>query len=145
MPRRVKLPTVEMGDVHLFLVDDWTAGWEVLQGTVFGAQVSVVSREAVNHALHRLSRPLVDSLGIPPEGALRKVPKQCWHRRKQSDIPYACPLYDKRTCLTTSPDMPWCFEPEGGFDGVVRKKASEAISLWREGVYVVVVMEDLHA
>jgi hypothetical protein len=141
MPRRVKLPTSEMGDVHLLLVDGWTEGWDVLKDTVFGAQVSVLSREVVDHALHRYSRPLVDALGIPPEGALRKVPRLCWHRRKRSDNQFACPLYDKHDCQTPSPKMPWCFEPDGGFDETVRKKASEAIELWREGVYVVVMEE----
>lgn len=139
MPRRVKLPTLEMGDVHLLLVDGWTAGWEVLRGTVFGKQISVVSREAVDHALHKLSRPLVDALGIPPEGALRKIPRQCWHRKKQPDKPYPCPLYDKKACQATSPDAPWCFEPDDTPDNAVRKKAAELAELWREGVYVVVV------
>lgn len=142
MPRRVKLPTLEMGDVHLYLVHNWTSGWDVLRGTIFGEQISVVPKEVVDHALHRLSRPLVNALGIPPEGALRKVPRQCWHRKKREDKPFPCPLYEKRTCLVTSPKMPWCFEPDGDFSEAVRKKAAEAISLWREGVYVVVTTED---
>lgn len=139
MPRRVKLPTLEMGEIQLLLVDDWSHGWEVLQGTVFGEQVSVVSREVVDHALHRYSRPLVDTLGIPPDGALRKVPRECWRRLKREENPRACILYDKGRCLTTSPDMPWCFEPDGDFDEVIRKKGAEAIELWHEGVYIVVV------
>ena len=139
MSRRVKLPTLEMGDIHLLLVDGWSGGWEVLQGTVFGDVVSVVGREVVDHALHRLSRPLVNALGIPPVGALRKVPRECWRRRKQEGLPVPCPLYDKSSCRTTSPKMPWCFEPDGDFDPAVRKKASEAIELWHEGVYIVVV------
>lgn len=142
MPRRVKLPTLEMGDVHLLLVDNWEGGWSVLRGTIFGDQLSVVSREAVDHALHRWSRPLVKSLGISPEGALRKIPRLCWYRLKREDLPYACPLHDKHNCQATSKKMPWCFEPEGGFDAVVRKKAAEAIGLWQEGVYIVVLTED---
>lgn len=145
MPRRVKLPTLERGDIHLLLVDGWSGGWEVLRGTIFGNLISVVSREAVDHALHRLSRPLVNALGIPPEGALRKVPRQCWHRQKHPpERLYACPLYDKHDCQAISENMSWCFEPEGDFSVVVRKKAAETIGLWREGVYVVVMMEDSH-
>ncbi len=139
MPRRVRLPTLEMGDIELLLIDGWTAGWGKLQGTLFGNLISVVSREVVNHALHRFSRPLVDNLGIPPEGALRKVPRQCWNRKKRPGVLYKCPLYDKRACQPISPDMPWCFEPDDVPDKAIRKKAAEAIELWHEGVYVVVV------
>lgn len=141
----MKLPTLEMGDIHLLLVDGWTGGWEVLRGTVFGAQISVVKREIVDHALHRLSRPLVEALGIPPEGALRKIPpvsRRCRMRRKNDEVPYKCPLYDKNNCFPTAKAMPWCFEPDGVENQEVRKKAVEAIELWREGVYVVVVLED---
>ena len=145
MPRRVKLPTLEMGDVHLWLVDGWTDGWDILRGTPIGDLLSVISRGVINHALHRWSRPLVDALGIPPEGALRKVPQECWARRKQPGNLFACPLHDKHACLVSSPKMPWCFEPDGIEETEIRKKASEAVMLWRDGVYVVIVVEDQYA
>lgn len=140
MSRLVKLPTQEMGEVQLMLLTGWEGDWAALRSTVFGDQLSVVSRETVDHALHRLSRPLVDNLGIPPVGALRKVPpvsRRCWlrHRRKRQR---ACPIRGPE-CHIESSKMPWCFEPDGVEDELVRKMATQAIELWRQGVYVVVV------
>lgn len=144
MPRRVKLPTLEMGEVQLLLLDGWEKEWAVLEGTAFGDQFSTVAHEAVEHALRRLSRPLVDALGIPPAGALRKVPKvsrECFMRLKRAGLPRPCPLYDRFTCYPTAPEMQWCFEPDGVEDETARKMAARAIELWREEVYVVVVEE----
>lgn len=146
MPRRVKLPTLEMGEVQLLLLTGWEEPWNRLRGTPFGDQLSVVSREAVDHALHGLSRPLVDSLGIPPVGALRKIPdesRECLLRRRgQNHRP--CPLYGPE-CHVESPKMPWCFEPDGIEDEGVRRAAGLAIEQWRAGVYVVVVTETSNA
>jgi len=143
MSRRVKLPTQEMGEVQLLLLDGWEKEWAVLKGTAFGNLFSVVPHEAVEHALRRLSRPLVEALGIPPEGALRKIPKasrECLMRPKGAGK-RPCPLYDSFTCYPTAPTMQWCFEPDGIEEEAVRKMASRAIEVWREGVYVVVVMQ----
>jgi len=140
--RRVKLPTQEMGEVQLMLLDDWESPWDLLRGTPIGDQFSVVTREAINHALHRLSRPLVDSLGIPPEGALRKVPavsRLCWLRLKRAGMRRSCPLQGPE-CTIRSPKMPICFEPDGIEDEATRTIATQVIGLWREKVYVVVVV-----
>lgn len=142
MSRLVKLPTREMGEVQLLLLSGWEKNWTVLKGTVFGDLLSVVSREAVDHALHGLSRPLVDVLGIPPEGALRKIPKGqgvCWHRVRRPGQRRACPIQGAE-CHLRAEKMPWCFEPTVD-DGEVRRVASKVIELWRQGVYVVVVEE----
>lgn len=142
MSRRVKLPTREMGEVQLLLLTGWEEPWDRLQGTPFGDLLSPVSREVVDHALHKLSRPLVDSLGIPPVGALRKVPevsKHCWFRRRGENYP-ACPLRGPE-CHVLDPKMPWCFEPDGIADETARRAASMAVEQWRAGVYVVVVYE----
>lgn len=142
MARQVKLPTVEIGEVELLLIDQdedgkWEPEWEPLRETVFGDQFSVVSRDVVNHALYRYSRPLADALGVPPWGALKKIPKvsrECYRRK-------SCPLYDKRLCYTDSANMPWCFEPDGVEPETVRLTATKAIELWRDRVYLVVIHE----
>ena len=143
MSRRVKLPTLEMGEVQLLLLEGWEKDWALLKGTAFGDLFSEVPHEAVEHALRRLSRPLVDALGIPPEGALRKVPaasRECFMRpRRAGKRP--CPLYDRFRCYPTAPEMQWCFEPDAIEDEDVRRMAARAIELWREGVYVVVVVQ----
>lgn len=142
MSRRVKLPTLEKGEVQLLLLNGWEKEWAILRDTAFGNLFSVVPHAAVEHALRRLSRPLVDALGIPPEGALRKVPKvsrECLLRRKRTGH-RPCPFYDRNQCFPIATKMPWCFEPDGIEDEKIRKMAAQAIELWREGVYVVVVM-----
>jgi hypothetical protein len=142
MPRRVKLPTSEMGELQLLLLTGWEEPWACLRGTPFGDLLSTASREAVDHALHKLSRPLVDSLGIPPVGALRKVPEEsrvCLLRRPGPNRK-ACPIQGSE-CHIEAPKMPWCFEPDGIGDEAVRRAAGLAIEQWRAGVYVVVVTE----
>lgn len=138
----MKLSTREMGDLQLLLLTGWEEPWAHLRGTPFGDQLSVVSREVVDHALHRLSRPLVDSLGIPPEGALRKIPEasRLCLRRKRFQNNRPCPLQGPE-CHVLSPKMPWCFEPDDVESEEVRRAASLAIEHWRAGVYVVVVDE----
>ena len=134
----MKLPTAERGDIEVLAIDIrdgcWEAEWEPLRGTVFGDQFSVVSREALDHGLHGFSRPLSDALGIPPAGALRKVPKParaCYERAK-------CPYFEPRNCHPDSRKMPWCFEPDID-DERIRVAAAKAISMWREAVYLVAV------
>jgi hypothetical protein len=144
----VKLPTQEMGEVQLMLLNGWEGEWARLRGTPIGELFSVVSREVVDHALHRLSRPLVDSLGIPPEGALRKVPavsRQCWLRLRRPGMRRACPLQGPECDIRTTKPLPHCFEPDGIEDEALRRIATQAIELWRQGVYVVVVEETLNA
>lgn len=140
----IKVTRVKPSDAHLYIQvlaiwergGEWEPEWEPLRDTVVGDQFSSCSQEALDHALHGLCRPLVDALGIPPAGALRKLlpaSRECFRRRK-------CPLYLPRRCLLDSSKMPWCFEPEGVPDGV-RETATRAIELWREVVYLVVVKE----
>ena len=141
MSRRMMLPTREMGPVTLLAVSErggqWEEEWAPLRGTRFGDQFTVISRDTLNHALHGLSRPLVDALGIPPVGALRKLLPEhrvCYRRR-------TCPFYDEAQCFPTATKMPWCFEPDEVPDDLVRKTASKAIEEWRAGVYVCIVQE----
>jgi len=142
MSRRVKLPTLEMGEVTLLVMWEkggkWEATIEPLRGTRVGDQISIIAQGALTHALHGLSRPLVDALGIPPAGALRKLPeatKQCSKRRN-------CPFYQKAHCHTGAKQISWCFVPGGFSDEAGVAAASQVIAEWRQGVYVVVVKED---
>lgn len=129
-----------MGELQLFLIStkkdgSWESEWELLRGTVFGDLFSKVSKENVEHALHKLSRPLVDSLGVPPEGALRKLPVEnrlCFRRVK-------CPFFDPKKCFPEAKNMPWCFEPDGVADESVRVVATQAIERWRKRIYLVVI------
>lgn len=129
-----------MGEVKLLVFWEKLGRWEneiePLRGTRIGEQFSFIEQADLTHALHGLSRPLVDALGIPPAGALRKLPeaaKVCAKRRK-------CPFYVARDCHTGAKKMPVCFEPDG-LAGAAQTAAALVVSEWREGVYVVVVKE----
>jgi hypothetical protein len=137
----MKLPTLERGEIIVLAISvkdgKWEPDWEPIRGTAFGDQITVVSRETLDHALHGFSRPLSRALGIPPAGALKKVPKasrQCYVRSK-------CPFVDPRACRPEATKMPWCFEPDGFDDENVRRTATQAIEQWREGVYVLAVTD----
>ena len=141
MSRRVRLPTLEMGDLEVLLIstvgDQWEPEWEPLRGTIFGDQFSVVSKESVTHAFHKLSKPLVKALGIPPKGALKKIPeksRKCFRREK-------CILFDPTQCFPEAKNIPWCFEPDGVEPEALRQLATKAIELWRCGVYIIVVQD----
>lgn len=138
----MKLPTLERGEIVVLAIDErngtWESDWEPLRRTVFGDQLTIISRQTLDHALHGYSRPLSNALGIPPAGALLKIPeasRQCYVRRK-------CPFYDVRACRSDARKMPWCFEPDAFEDEEVRRAATQAIERWREGVYVLVVTND---
>lgn len=139
MSRRMKLPTREMGEVHLLAIWEtdgrWESPWEPLRGTPVGNQFSIISQDALDHALKGWSKPLSDALGIPPSGALRKLPdaaRECEKRR-------TCPFFEPRQCHPGGTNMPWCFEPAGYKDELVRQAVARAIEEWRAGVYLVIV------
>lgn len=138
----MKLPTLERGELQLLVIWERKGVWEDFQnlrGTRIGDQLSVVSQNAYDHALHRLSRPLVDSLGIPPAGALRKLPQAARECEKRSK----CPLYKPSECHPLAKKLPWCFEP-GGFadEDPAREQAARLIQEWAQGVYVAVIEEE---
>lgn len=138
MSRRVKFISPQQGDIHILAIweqpdGSWEGDWDVLRGTRVGDQFSKVTQAAFDHALHRYHRPLVDQLGIPPEGALRKLPSQLCALR------HRCIFYDARNCLAQAKKMPHCFEPDDIESDAVRRMAASAIQHWRESVYLVVV------
>jgi hypothetical protein len=102
---------------------------------VFGDQFSTTTKEILEHALRRWARPLATSLGIPPAGALKKIPPEsrvCFRRK-------TCQLYDEKQCFPEAKNMPWCFEPDGVAAEPVRYAATRAFEYWRDRVYLVVV------
>ena len=134
MPRRLSLPTVEMGRLELYLIYSvdgvWEEEWRALQTA--GMDITEISKEDMDHALHGWTRPLVDNIGPPPNGLMRRlVSKEC-------ALKEGCPFYRKTDCTALSKKMPWCFEPVGYFPGNL---SGEIIKLWREGVYVLIVRE----
>jgi len=135
MPRRLTIPTHEMGTIDLYLIYDydgtWEEEWQPLQGVM---DLPTIPKETMDHALHTWTKPLVDNLGPSPKGKLRKLPdaaKRCAHEN-------SCPFYVQRRCDVFSSKMPWCFEPDGISPGNL---AAEVVKLWRSEVYVVVVQE----
>lgn len=141
MPRRLKLKTSELGDLELYLVyqygEKYETYWAPAQGLPFTSLLTVVPVEVMNHALRGWTSPLVKALGIPPDGALRKlsVENRVCERRDP------CPFYHPKECVPLFPKMPWCFEPSGIEDSNARFLAAEAIKFWKQGVYIVVVID----
>ena len=143
MSRRMMIRTREMGDLDLQLIYNyagtWEEHWRPLQGHSVAKLFTRATHDVIEHAILGFSRPLVKGLGLFPKGCLHKLPSfECEHAK-------ACSLYIKKDCLSTVKTMPWCFEPAGVGDSAVRSLAAEAVRLWREGVYVVVVEEPANA
>jgi hypothetical protein len=143
VPRQLSLKTHEMGTLELYLIyqygDLWEVAWRPLQGESITSLLTVVTQEMMDHALKGLTRPFVKALGIPPEGALRKLPNPTCDRK------VICPFYHKKECNPLFKSMPSCFEPAGILDLEARQLAGSMVRMWREGVYLVVVVhpEDL--
>lgn len=127
-----------MGDLELYLIyqygDQWEDEWSRLQGSDVAKLLTVVSREVMDQALLGWTYPLVKALGIPPEGALRKFSGPLCYRRS------ICPYHQKKSCIPTHPKMPWCFESEALEDPDARRLGSELLRLWRQEVYILVVV-----
>lgn len=139
MSRTVKVKTREMGDLHLHIIEEkagvWEEEWRPLQGTVFAESFTRLPHQVFNEGLKGWTKPLVDSLSVPPEGALKKIPPEfrvCIRRFK-------CPFYEAHQCFPEAKKMPWCFEPDGVEGEEVRQQATRAIEYWRNRVYLVVV------
>ena len=139
MPRRIKIQTVEMGTLDLLVVLQakgvWESDWEALRASPFANLIPIVTREALDHAIRGWSKPLVRSIGLPPEGALKKLPS------KLCAVRAICPFHDQKHCASDAKKMPTCFEPSGVEEGVARTLAAEVCRLWHERTYVIVVAE----
>jgi hypothetical protein len=145
VPRRLKVQTRELGFVELYVIystaGEWEPEWKALQGTSLAALFTTLSKVNYDHVLKGYSSPFVKALGLPPQGALRKMAPQshlCANR-------VGCTLFDKVDCLPTAKRMPHCYQPEGLPSEEARILGYEVVRLWREGVYVAVVEEPAHA
>ena len=143
MSRRLKLATQEMDFLELYLIyqygPDFEPDWLSLQSSSLAALFTVVSKETMDQALQGYTRPFVQQLGLPPLGCLHKIPpvyRTCAHKTD-------CPFYDKSSCFPTAKKLPNCFQP-GVDGGVSRQLGYDVVALWREGVFVVVVLENKH-
>ena len=111
----------------------WEPEWEPLRETPLAELFTTLPRATLELALMKYTRPLVKALGLPPQGALRKLPPEarvCAQRR-------TCSLRNDQECFPTARNTPWCFQPEG-----LPHIAAKAIQLWRENAYIIVVVED---
>ena len=141
MSRRLKLATLEMEFLELYLIyqygAEYEADWLPLQSSPLASLFTVVSKETMDQALQGWTRPFIQQLGLPPLGCLHKIPpayRTCAHRTD-------CPFYDKAACFPTAKRLPNCFQP-GVEEGVPRQLGYDVVALWREGVFVVVVLEN---
>jgi hypothetical protein len=125
------VPTAEAGEVEILL---WTpAEWAPCKGTWVDGLVAHVDVAALNHALAGYSKPLVAALGLPPAGALRKIPapaRACAHAP-------GCTLAPAGGCAPAHKDLPLCYTP-WGLGPEAAGLAYQVVLAWREGVYVVV-------
>ncbi len=137
MPRRLKIRTAEMHELELQLIysyqGEWEEGWAVLRGSFLAEFFTVTTKEVVDHALRGWTKPLVEALGIPPEGALRKLPSKSKVCASLRGCPHSGP-----ECHPLAKKMPWCFVPSGVL-APAELRAGEVVQLWREGVHIVVV------
>lgn len=133
MPRRLRVRTREMGDVEVWLLRPDEPEWLALATTPVADLVTRMPRTALEHALRGWSRPFVNAVGLPPPGASRKLPKvhhECGLRKR-------CAMWRNASCRLLAVDVPVCFEPDG-----LPPAATEVVRLWREGVYVMLTLED---
>ena len=142
MPRRLRVQTRELGLVELYVIyskgGEWEPEWKALQGTTLASLFTTLSKLDYDHVLKGYSAPFVKALGLPPQGALRKMAPHCANR-------VGCSLFDKVDCLPTAKGMPHCYQPEKLPSDEARCLGYETVRLWREGVYVAVVEEPAHA
>ena len=139
MSRRVNIPSNP--PITLLAISErggvWEERYRPLEGSFIGDLFSHTDRRAIDDAIRGHEAPLRKSLGISPQGALRKLPsRECAKR-------LSCTFYDQRKCKILSSKMPWCFMPEGlgvtGIDDLV----TEVIAEWKKGTFVVIVRENV--
>lgn len=106
-----------------------------LKGTSWGAQIPVVTGEALSHALHGRPKPLREMLGAPPARRTLRIALQervCLERQ-QGICDMAAPH-----CMPGSSRMPECYVPPTQ-DRALRRCAVAVAQAWDEGRYVFLV------
>ena len=137
MPRYLTVNTKELQRVSMLVIREtagvWEPEWEPLRETCIASLFTRVTRGALEHALRGWSWPLISALGLPPEGALRKLPSSAKTCRDAG----TCGVYQAEHCHPLAKKMPVCFHPKD-----LPYPAQEVIRLWRENSYVVVTIEE---
>lgn len=114
----------------------WEDEWAPLKDSVIAGLLSYTERRIVDEAVRGYETPLLNALGISPEGALRKLPSRECQKRK------TCTFYQSKRCTPLSSEMPWCFFPEGiDIEENLEPLVMEVIAAWRDRQYVVIVSE----
>jgi len=131
--REINLDDAEQGEIKILVVlprgeDPWGVLTDI-RDTVWGAQVAVVSGEAMSHALHGWATPLMREIGPAPKHRARRVREPCALLKGCAGGGSYC---------TPGADVPDCYEPPEMPPGASRAVARMVLA-WREGRYVVVV------
>lgn len=115
--------------------DDLWGALRPLKGTSWGAQIPVVTGEALSHALHGRPKPLREMLGAPPVRlTLRIAPEEkVCHERQRGVCAMAGPH-----CVPGSGQLPECYTPPTE-DRSLRYVANAVAQAWDEGRYVFLV------
>lgn len=106
-----------------------------LEGTSWGAQIPVVTGEALSHALHGRPKPLREMLGPPPLRRTLRIAldeKVCLERQQG-----ICEMAGPH-CMPGSTHMPECYVPPAE-DRTLRAVATAVALAWDEGRYVFLV------
>jgi hypothetical protein len=111
-----------------------------LKDTFWGEHIAVVSGEALTHALHGYTEPLMREIGPSPEYLLRRMPHHMDKVVCQLALDRSCGMADKN-CFPCS-EVPECYTPilpPGTQNGADISNLILAVVLaWKEGRYVIV-------
>lgn len=148
--RHFKIQDPEWGEFNLLVLhedkegsldEEWKAFQEHSEVAHIGALFSRVTQDAYQDALNKYTTPLIQELGLPPEGCLIKTPsemKLCAHRK-------SCAMYEKGVCLGDNPKVPTCYQAEGGgLEPSIEIQVARVFELWRMGFYIIVVPSSDH-
>lgn len=135
------LPTKELGDLSVFIIYEqasaYEAAWAPVQGLPFTDSFTRVPKAIWDHALKGWTSPLVKALNLPPKGAILKLSKA----EKTCEVQNTCPMFTSGECTPLYKKMPWCFQPGGLANLDQRRLGADAIQMWRENTYIIVVFE----
>lgn len=106
-----------------------------LRGTPWGELVREVSGEAMAHARHGFSTPLLRELGPPPKVLARRIPVEVgWCALSAPNL-----CAGASTACRVGAKTPDCFVPRG-LDGELAGAVSDLVILIRDGARVVAVV-----